>query len=194
MKMTSREQAWISAVAVSVGAAALLDLDACSSEVLVSATHASAGGASSNAVSSVSTSASSAGGAGGSSSSTATASVSSSASSAGGAGGGASSSNVLLNDLRLARQIRPFIALFQSGLTMVTDTSSQAQSEYWQAFLSLYGALVKSAEHDPMLTAEVQDLIDFMAQHVKKQKAPDASHAAVVAPVVSPTGGEPPPK
>ena len=194
MKMTSREQAWISAVAVSVGAAALLDLDACSSEVLVSATHASAGGASSNAVSSVSTSASSAGGAGGSSSSTATASVSSSASSAGGAGGGASSSNVLLNDLRLARQIRPFIALFQSGLTMVTDTSSQAQSEYWQAFLSLYGALVKFAEHDPMLAAEVQDLIDFMAQHVKKQKAPDASHAAVVAPVVSPTGGEPPPK
>ena len=77
---------------------------------------------------------------------------------------------------------------------MVTDTSSQAQSEYWQAFLSLYGALVKSAEHDPMLAAEVQDLIDFMAQHVKKPKAPDASHAAVVAPVVSPTGGEPPAK
>ena len=99
----------------------------------------------------------------------------------------------MLNDLRLARQIRPFVALFQSGLTLVTDTSSQAQSEYWQAFLSLYGALVKSAEHDPMLAAEVKDLVDFMAQHVKKAKALEVAPAAPAA-VVSPTGGEPPPK
>jgi hypothetical protein len=89
----------------------------------------------------------------------------------------------MLNDLRLARQIRPFIALLQSGLTLVTDTSSQAQSEYWQAFLALYGALVKSSEHDPMLAAEVQDLVEFMA-NARRAKAPEAP----------PTGGEPPPK
>jgi hypothetical protein len=106
----------------------------------------------------------------------------------------------MLNDLRLARQIRPFIALFQSGLTMVTDTSSQAQSEYWQAFLSLYGALVKSAEHDPMLAAEVQDLVDFMAAHARKAKTPEAAPAppkapaAPAAPAASSTSGEPPPK
>jgi hypothetical protein len=94
----------------------------------------------------------------------------------------------MLNDLRLARQLRPFVALLQSGLTMVSDTSAQAQSEYWQAFLSLYGALVKSAEHDPMLAAEVQDLVDFMAAHGRKQKAPDA------APAVAPTGVAPPAK
>jgi hypothetical protein len=110
----------------------------------------------------------------------------------------------MLNDLRLARQIRPFLALFQSGLTMVTDTSSQAQSEYWQAFLSLYGALVKSAEHDPMLAAEVQDLVDFMAAHGRKQKAAEAAPKVVAAPAakaVAPaepaavkTDGEPPAK
>ena len=91
----------------------------------------------------------------------------------------------MLADLRLARQIRPFVALFQSGLTLVTDTSSQAQSEYWQAFLALYGALVKASEHDPMLAAEVQDLVDFMATNAKRAKAPDAA---------SPPFGEPPPK
>ncbi len=110
----------------------------------------------------------------------------------------------MLNDLRLARRIRPFVALFQSGLTMVTDTSSQAQSEYWQAFLSLYGALVKSAEHDPMLAVEVQDLVNLTAAHGRKQKAPAAAPTAPAAPVVkavapaepaaAKTGGEPPAK
>jgi hypothetical protein len=90
----------------------------------------------------------------------------------------------MLNDLRLARQIRPFVALIQSGLTLVTDTASQAQSEYWHAFLSLYGALVKAAEHDPMLAAEVKELEDFMAVHGKRRKEPAAS----------PSGGEPPAK
>jgi hypothetical protein len=92
----------------------------------------------------------------------------------------------MLNDLRLARQIRPFVALFQSGLTLVSDTSSQAQSEYWQAFLALYGALVKSAEHEPMLAAEVEELVTFMA--ARRQKAPDAAAAAAL------TSGEPPAK
>lgn len=94
----------------------------------------------------------------------------------------------MLNDLRLARQIRPFVALIQSGLTLVTDTASQAQSEYWQAFLSLYGALVKAAEHDPMLAAEVQDLVEFMAAHGKRNKAAGAAAPA------SPAGGEHPVK
>lgn len=84
----------------------------------------------------------------------------------------------MANDLSLARQIRPFVALLQSGLTLVSDTSSQAQSEYWQAFLALYGALVKSADHDPMLAAEVKPLVDFMAAHGKRTKAADAVPAA----------------
>ena len=88
----------------------------------------------------------------------------------------------MLNDLRLARQIRPFIAIIQSALTLVTDTSSQAQAEYWQAFLALYGALVKSSEHDPMLAAEVQDLVEFMANG-RRAKVPEA------APAAPPTGG-----
>ena len=93
----------------------------------------------------------------------------------------------MINDLRLARQIRPFVALLQSGLTLVQDTSSQAQSEYWQAFLALYGALVKSAEHDAMLAAEVEELIKFMSN--AKRAAP-----AEAAPAALPTGGEAPPK
>jgi hypothetical protein len=93
----------------------------------------------------------------------------------------------MLNDLRLARQIRPFIAIIQSALTLVTDTSSQAQSEYWQAFLALYGALVKTSEHDAMLAAEVEDLIKFMAN--AKRAAP-----AEAAPAAVPTGGQAPPK
>lgn len=94
----------------------------------------------------------------------------------------------IINDLRLARQIRPFVALLQSALTLVSDTASQAQSEYWQAFLSLYGALVKAADHDPMLAAEVKELEEFMAVHGKRRKASGAEPAA------TPAGGEPPPK
>jgi hypothetical protein len=94
----------------------------------------------------------------------------------------------MLNDLRLARQIRPFIALLQSALTLVQDTSSQAQSEYWQAFLALYGALVKTSEHDPMLAAEVDDLVKFMATNAKRATPAEA------APAPLPTGGQPPPK
>lgn len=90
----------------------------------------------------------------------------------------------MVNDLRLARQIRPFVALLQSGLTLVTDTASQAQSEYWEAFLSLYGALVKAADHDAMLAVEVKPLVDFMAVHGKRNKTP----------VAAPAAGEPPPK
>jgi hypothetical protein len=70
--------------------------------------------------------------------------------------------------------------------------------------LSLYGALVKSAEHDPMLAAEVQDLVDFMAAHGRKQKAAEAAPKVVAAPAakaVAPaepaavkTDGEPPAK
>ena len=93
----------------------------------------------------------------------------------------------MLNDLRLARQIRPFIAIFQSGLTLVTDTSLQAQAEYWTAFLALYGALVKTSEHDAMLAAEVDDLIKFMSN--AKKAAP-----AEAAPAAPPAGGEPPTK
>lgn len=53
---------------------------------------------------------------------------------------------------------------------------------------AVYGALVKFAEHDPMLAAEVQDPVDFMARHARRAKAPEA------APAASPTGGEPPVK
>jgi hypothetical protein len=47
---------------------------------------------------------------------------------------------------------------------------------------------VKSAEHDPMLAAEVKELEDFMAVHGKRRKAPGAEPAG------SPDGGEPPAK
>ena len=77
----------------------------------------------------------------------------------------------MMNDLRLAKQLRPFVTLIQSALTLVSDTTSQAQSEYWQAFLALYGALVKASEHDPELAAEVKDLEEFMAAHGKRRKA-----------------------
>lgn len=55
-----------------------------------------------------------------------------------------------------------------------------------------------------MLAVEVQDLVDFMAAHGRKQKAPEAAPTAPAAPVVkavapaepaaAKTGGEPPAK
>jgi hypothetical protein len=92
----------------------------------------------------------------------------------------------MLNDLRLARVIRPFVILLKSALTLVSDTASQAQSEYWEAFLALYGALTRAAEHDPLLAAEVKDLEAFMAVHGKRRKAPTATPAPVPEPDAKP--------
>jgi hypothetical protein len=88
----------------------------------------------------------------------------------------------MMNDLRLARVIRPFVTLFKSALTLVSDTASQAQSEYWEAFLALYGALSRAGEHDPLLAAEVKDLEDFMAVHGKRSKAAVAAGSEEKAP------------
>lgn len=100
----------------------------------------------------------------------------------------------MMNDLHLARAIRPFVTLFKSALTLVSDTAAQAQSEYWEAFLSLYGALTRAAEHDPLLAAEVKDLEEFMAVHGKRRKAVVVAKAPAPAPTPAVSQEKAPPK
>jgi hypothetical protein len=76
----------------------------------------------------------------------------------------------MMNDLRLARQMRPFVTMLEGALKLVGDTSAQAHSEYWEAFLALYGAIQRAAEHDPKLEAESAEIVEFMREYARKRK------------------------
>ena len=76
----------------------------------------------------------------------------------------------MLDDLDLCTLLAPFVAALGSAAQMVEDTQNQAFSEAWQAYLALYGALSKAAEHDPTLAAEMTELFDFMAIYGAKRK------------------------
>lgn len=74
------------------------------------------------------------------------------------------------NDLRLTQQLQPFEAVFALGTQLIADTTLQANSEYYTAFLALYGALSKAAEHDAALAVEIKDVQDAMRK-VRKPRA-----------------------
>jgi len=82
----------------------------------------------------------------------------------------------MARDLALAKQIAPFVALFLEGLQLVTDTSLEARSEYWEAFLAYYGALGTASQHEPALAAEMKPIVEFMTTRpATKRQAPPAA-------------------
>lgn len=83
----------------------------------------------------------------------------------------------MLNDLRLSKQLRPFVATLEGALKLAKDTEAQAESEYWQAFLTVYAVLAREASHDPALEAEVKEIADFMSAYAYKRKTPPAEKA-----------------
>ncbi len=68
----------------------------------------------------------------------------------------------MMNDLRLSEQIQPFNAVLTLGAQLAADTTLQANSEYYTAFLAYYGALCRAAEHDPALAVELKEIQDEM--------------------------------
>jgi hypothetical protein len=88
----------------------------------------------------------------------------------------------MLNDLHLSRVVRPFITLLQSGAQMAEDTLGESQAEYWQAFLSNYGAINTASAHNPALAAEAKELIEFMRAYRNKRKRHAAEKPAPEAP------------
>lgn len=83
----------------------------------------------------------------------------------------------MLNDLRLAQQVRPFLTVLQSAALAASDTLGQAQSESWGAFLALYSALLTASAHNPALAGEVKELEEFMRAYGRKKRAPKAEPA-----------------
>jgi hypothetical protein len=77
----------------------------------------------------------------------------------------------MMNDLRLASQIQPFDTLFNLGAQLAADTTLQAKSEYYTAFLSYYGALSAAAEHDAALAAEMEPIQKAMAALRRSRKS-----------------------
>lgn len=84
----------------------------------------------------------------------------------------------MLNDLRLVTQVQPFDSLFTLGAQLTTDTTLQAKSEYYTAFLAYYGALSAAAEHDAALAVEIKDIQDEMRNIRKPRGTSEGSGAA----------------
>lgn len=68
----------------------------------------------------------------------------------------------MLADLHLADTLRPFGPAFTLGNQLIEDTTAQAETEMWQAFLQHYGVLQTLAEHNPEIAAELKPVVDFM--------------------------------
>jgi hypothetical protein len=78
----------------------------------------------------------------------------------------------MANDLALAKQFRPFEDELRAGLQLAEDTGMQADSEAWEAFLAYYGVLSSMAERMPELAAELQLVVEFMANGPRKKAPP----------------------
>ena len=82
----------------------------------------------------------------------------------------------MLNDLRLAQEMPRFQSLLARGAQLIADTTLQAKSEMWTAYLSYYNALRRTGEHLPALAAEMKGLQDAMKAARKRPKAASKKH------------------
>ena len=78
----------------------------------------------------------------------------------------------MANDLALAKQFQPFEDELRTGLQFAEDTGTQAGSEAWEAFLAYYGVLSSMAERSADLAAELQTVVEFMANGPRKKTPP----------------------
>lgn len=74
----------------------------------------------------------------------------------------------MLADLALFTALRPIGDALRSLLQMVDDTTGEAESEAWTAYLAYYGALTGIAKHNATLKAALKPTIDFMATGPRK--------------------------
>lgn len=81
------------------------------------------------------------------------------------------------NDFRLAKALRPLADRATLADQLVSDTTGQAENEYWQGFLAYYGVLSTLASRLPELAKELEPVTKFMATGRRKNDAPEADKA-----------------
>ncbi len=75
------------------------------------------------------------------------------------------------NDVRLTQSLVPLSAQLERALQLVEDTSMQADTEAWQAFLAYYGVLSSLASRIPEVESSLAPVVDYMK--VRKKPAPE---------------------
>ncbi|HEX2568735.1 MAG TPA: hypothetical protein VH877_04185 [Polyangia bacterium] len=75
------------------------------------------------------------------------------------------------NDYRLAKALRPLADRATLADQLVSDTTGQAEHEYWQGFLAYYGVLSTLAQRLPELAKELEPVTKFMATGRRKGDA-----------------------
>jgi hypothetical protein len=74
------------------------------------------------------------------------------------------------NDFRLAKAMRPVADRATLADQLVSDTTGQAEHEYWQGFLAYYGVLSTLALRLPELAKELEPVTKFMATGRRKSE------------------------
>lgn len=77
----------------------------------------------------------------------------------------------MLNDVRLTQVLQPIGAQLERALQLVQDTTMQADTEAWQAFLAYYGVLSSLSSRIPEVEGALQPVVDYMK--VGKKHAPE---------------------
>jgi len=79
----------------------------------------------------------------------------------------------MANDLELVEQLQPIEDDLRGVLQLVEDTSLQAGSEAWEAYLAHYGMLASMADRDAELAAALAPVVEFMAVGRRAKKPAD---------------------
>lgn len=68
----------------------------------------------------------------------------------------------MLNDVRLTQVLQPIGARLERAMQLVQDTTMQADTEAWQAFLAYYGVLSSLASRIPDVEGALAPVVDYM--------------------------------
>ena len=76
----------------------------------------------------------------------------------------------MLNDVRLTQVLQPIAVLAERASQLLQDTTSQADTEAWQAFLAYYGVLSALSGRIPDIETALAPVVDYM-KHPKRAAA-----------------------
>ena len=68
----------------------------------------------------------------------------------------------MLNDLELVDTLSPIELLLERSLQLVQDTSAQADTEAWQAFLAYYGVLSSLSNRNAEIEGAIAPVVEYM--------------------------------
>ena len=77
----------------------------------------------------------------------------------------------MLNDVRLTQVLQPIAVLVERANQLVQDTTAQADTEAWQAFLAYYGVLSSLSGRIPEIEGALAPVVEYMRPN--KKPAPE---------------------